>query len=118
MSATSVSTEERLMRAIRRIIPNLVSTKTKGQNGRIGIFGGSIEYTGAPYFAGIIYVYVFVICKFITSLLKNKTEKLITIQRIKMEIKEEKGRKLPFRLFAMNINEVFISMPLTKAHLL
>lgn len=25
----------------------------KGQAGRIGIIGGSLEYTGAPYYAGI-----------------------------------------------------------------
>ena len=39
------------------IIPSLsnaqVSGKKKGSDGCIGIVGGSREYTGAPYFAGI-----------------------------------------------------------------
>lgn len=34
-------------------IPKLVDLKHKGDAGRIGIVGGSVEYTGAPYFAGI-----------------------------------------------------------------
>ncbi|XP_076312799.1 ATP-dependent (S)-NAD(P)H-hydrate dehydratase-like [Tachypleus tridentatus] len=38
---------------IRLIIPPLTSAAYKGQAGRIGIVGGSREYTGAPYFAGI-----------------------------------------------------------------
>lgn len=51
--ATSVSVDERMLKGIRRIIPNLNNTKYKGQDGRIGIFGGSTEYTGAPYFASM-----------------------------------------------------------------
>ncbi|XP_013791909.2 ATP-dependent (S)-NAD(P)H-hydrate dehydratase-like [Limulus polyphemus] len=38
---------------IRLIIPPLTFVAHKGQAGRIGIIGGSREYTGAPYFAGI-----------------------------------------------------------------
>ncbi|XP_050343482.1 ATP-dependent (S)-NAD(P)H-hydrate dehydratase isoform X2 [Nymphalis io] len=34
-------------------IPPLDGTHHKGQAGRIGIVGGSLEYTGAPYFSGI-----------------------------------------------------------------
>lgn len=34
-------------------IPPLDNKNHKGQAGRIGIVGGSLEYTGAPYFAGI-----------------------------------------------------------------
>ncbi|KAM3967207.1 NAD(P)HX dehydratase [Aphomia sociella] len=34
-------------------IPKLDGASHKGQAGRIGIVGGSLEYTGAPYFAGI-----------------------------------------------------------------
>ncbi|EZA53703.1 Carbohydrate kinase domain-containing protein [Ooceraea biroi] len=49
----SSSTDERMLRGIRKVIPNLISTKHKGQDGRIGIFGGSTEYTGAPYFAAM-----------------------------------------------------------------
>jgi ATP-dependent NAD(P)H-hydrate dehydratase len=36
----------------KEIIPTLVFNSHKGQNGRIGILGGSIDYTGAPYYAG------------------------------------------------------------------
>ena len=45
--------DDRLVKAIRKIVPALTSAKHKGQDGRIGIFGGSFEYTGAPYFAGM-----------------------------------------------------------------
>lgn len=37
----------------RSIIPPLLETMHKGQAGRIGIIGGSLEYTGAPFFAAI-----------------------------------------------------------------
>lgn len=37
----------------RQLAPSLDQGRHKGQAGRIGIFGGSLEYTGAPYFAGI-----------------------------------------------------------------
>ncbi|XP_015437822.1 PREDICTED: ATP-dependent (S)-NAD(P)H-hydrate dehydratase [Dufourea novaeangliae] len=51
--STSASIDERMLKGIRRVVPNLNSVKYKGQDGRIGIFGGSIEYTGAPYFAAM-----------------------------------------------------------------
>ena len=35
------------------IIPPLTSSLHKGQLGKIGIIGGCLEYTGAPFFAGI-----------------------------------------------------------------
>ena len=38
---------------IKNIIPKLSSSLHKGQCGRIGIIGGSCEYTGAPYFAAM-----------------------------------------------------------------
>lgn len=34
------------------VVPGIKS-KTKGDAGKIGVIGGSIEYTGAPYFAAI-----------------------------------------------------------------
>ncbi|KAL3183658.1 hypothetical protein MRX96_033756 [Rhipicephalus microplus] len=46
----SVSAEQRLVCAI---IPPLCSERHKGQAGRIGILGGSVDFTGAPYFAGM-----------------------------------------------------------------
>lgn len=51
--STSSSMDERMLKGIRKVIPNLINTKYKGQDGRIGIFGGSTEYTGAPYFAAM-----------------------------------------------------------------
>lgn len=38
---------------VKSIIPSLSHEKHKGQAGRIGIVGGSIDYTGAPYYAAI-----------------------------------------------------------------
>ncbi|KAJ0396923.1 hypothetical protein P43SY_000982 [Pythium insidiosum] len=38
---------------LRRMIPPLTHSFRKGQHGRVGIVGGSFEYTGAPYYAGI-----------------------------------------------------------------
>lgn len=38
---------------IKQIIPPLTSALHKGQLGKIGVIGGSLEYTGAPFFAGI-----------------------------------------------------------------
>lgn len=35
------------------VAPPLSGGRHKGQSGRIGVIGGSLEYTGAPYFAGI-----------------------------------------------------------------
>ncbi|XP_028044643.1 ATP-dependent (S)-NAD(P)H-hydrate dehydratase [Monomorium pharaonis] len=49
----SSSMDERMLKGIRKVVPNLINTKYKGQDGRIGIFGGSVEYTGAPYFAAM-----------------------------------------------------------------
>lgn len=43
----------KLIDAVRYAIPHLSSDLRKGSLGRIGIIGGSKEYTGAPYFAGI-----------------------------------------------------------------
>lgn len=51
--STTISIDERMLKAIRKIVPNLNNTKYKGQDGRIGIFGGSTDYTGAPYFAAM-----------------------------------------------------------------
>jgi ATP-dependent NAD(P)H-hydrate dehydratase len=42
-----------IIEQFKRIIPNLSSSLHKGQSGKIGIVGGSFEYTGAPYYAGI-----------------------------------------------------------------
>ncbi|XP_059826561.1 ATP-dependent (S)-NAD(P)H-hydrate dehydratase isoform X1 [Hypanus sabinus] len=44
---------ERNLQLVRNIVPPLVAEKHKGQDGKIGVVGGSREYTGAPYFAAI-----------------------------------------------------------------
>ena len=36
-----------------KIFPELTPDKKKGENGVIGVIGGSYEYTGAPYYAAI-----------------------------------------------------------------
>lgn len=41
-----------LVRA-RDVVPALSTLKHKGEAGRVGIVGGSLEYTGAPYYAAI-----------------------------------------------------------------
>lgn len=43
----------KLLNLVRSLVPKLTTDRYKGQNGRIGIIGGSLEYTGAPYFAAI-----------------------------------------------------------------
>ncbi|XP_055923409.1 ATP-dependent (S)-NAD(P)H-hydrate dehydratase [Eupeodes corollae] len=48
----SVDTNK-LLRLARLVVPSLGNGKHKGQAGRIGVIGGSLEYTGAPYFAAI-----------------------------------------------------------------
>jgi hypothetical protein len=42
-----------LSNTLKALIPVLTSTRHKGQNGKIGIIGGSFQYTGAPYYAAI-----------------------------------------------------------------
>lgn len=42
-----------MIKAVKECIPPLDGSSYKGQAGRIGVVGGSLEYTGAPYFAGI-----------------------------------------------------------------
>eukprot|EP00949_MAST-11_sp_MAST-11-sp1_P004896 g4896.t1 len=37
---------------LREVAPPLDGTLHKGQAGRIGVLGGSLDYTGAPYYAG------------------------------------------------------------------
>ncbi|ODM98386.1 ATP-dependent (S)-NAD(P)H-hydrate dehydratase [Orchesella cincta] len=45
--------DEALLASCRAFIPSLTNALHKGQAGRIGVLGGSEEYTGAPYFAAI-----------------------------------------------------------------
>uniref|UniRef100_A0A6P7GC00 ATP-dependent (S)-NAD(P)H-hydrate dehydratase n=1 Tax=Diabrotica virgifera virgifera TaxID=50390 RepID=A0A6P7GC00_DIAVI len=45
--------EQSISQRASRLAPPLTQDKHKGQAGRIGVFGGSLEYTGAPYFSSI-----------------------------------------------------------------
>ncbi|XP_063709562.1 ATP-dependent (S)-NAD(P)H-hydrate dehydratase [Culicoides brevitarsis] len=42
-----------LLERAKNVVPVLSDERHKGQYGRIGVFGGSMEYTGAPYLAAI-----------------------------------------------------------------
>lgn len=42
-----------ILKIARGIIPPLTSSLHKGQLGKIGVIGGCLEYTGAPFYAGI-----------------------------------------------------------------
>ncbi|CAG7838636.1 unnamed protein product [Allacma fusca] len=53
MSNTPVGSDEALLASARAFIPSLTNAMHKGQAGRIGVIGGSEEYTGAPYFSAI-----------------------------------------------------------------
>jgi NAD(P)H-hydrate repair Nnr-like enzyme with NAD(P)H-hydrate dehydratase domain len=53
MSQIKTLLHHQLLPNIKKIIPPLSSSLHKGQAGKIGIIGGSKEYTGAPYYASI-----------------------------------------------------------------
>ena len=38
---------------LKKVVPSLTNALHKGQLGKIGIIGGCLEYTGAPFYAGI-----------------------------------------------------------------
>ena len=38
---------------MKSLLPKLEISKHKGQNGKVGVMGGSKEFTGAPYYAGM-----------------------------------------------------------------
>ncbi|KAI9296511.1 carbohydrate kinase [Neoconidiobolus thromboides FSU 785] len=42
-----------LISSAKKLLPILGGSHHKGQSGRVGVIGGSLEYTGAPYFAAI-----------------------------------------------------------------
>ncbi|KAJ3287334.1 hypothetical protein HK104_008650 [Borealophlyctis nickersoniae] len=48
-----MSSTSSLIASIKKFIPPLTEALHKGQAGRIAVIGGSEDYTGAPYFAGI-----------------------------------------------------------------
>lgn len=42
-----------LIGSVSSILPQLQSRGYKGDNGRIGVIGGSYEFTGAPFYSAI-----------------------------------------------------------------
>lgn len=42
-----------VIKRCKSLIPELLYSNHKGQCGRVGVFGGSKDFTGAPYFAGL-----------------------------------------------------------------
>ncbi|KAL8414998.1 hypothetical protein RB594_005995 [Gaeumannomyces avenae] len=52
MPEMSAATKEILGR-VRRMVPPMLESFHKGQLGRIGVIGGSEDYTGAPYFSAM-----------------------------------------------------------------
>jgi len=44
---------KRIIKEVQKIIPPLSPKMHKGQAGRVGVIGGSQDYTGAPFFAAI-----------------------------------------------------------------
>ena len=46
-------THDQLMSALDDLVPPLTRTNHKGQHGKVGVVGGCLEYTGAPYFAAM-----------------------------------------------------------------
>lgn len=47
------SQHTQLIQAFKKVIPPLLFDAHKGEAGRIGVVGGSEEYTGAPIFASM-----------------------------------------------------------------
>ncbi|KAF7309882.1 ATP-dependent (S)-NAD(P)H-hydrate dehydratase [Mycena indigotica] len=48
-----MQTVSSVLKQVKQLIPPLDGTLHKGQSGRVGVFGGALDYTGAPYFAAI-----------------------------------------------------------------
>ena len=50
---TAQMNTSQILKLAREIVPSLTSSLHKGQLGKIGVIGGCLEYTGAPFYAGI-----------------------------------------------------------------
>ncbi|KAL3274132.1 hypothetical protein HHI36_015546 [Cryptolaemus montrouzieri] len=84
-SKPRVLSEDGLLSRCKQLAPSLSQDKHKGQAGRIGVFGGSLEYTGAPYYAAITslkvgadLVYVFCM-KDAATVIKSYSPELIVL---------------------------------------
>jgi len=52
-SSTTSQAESTMLQMVKSLVPQLDSSYHKGQCGRVAVFGGCTQYTGAPYFAAI-----------------------------------------------------------------
>ncbi|TBU44063.1 hypothetical protein BD309DRAFT_1000726 [Dichomitus squalens] len=50
---TEMPVPKHIFNQIKAIIPPLNGTLHKGQSGRVGVLGGALDYTGAPFFASM-----------------------------------------------------------------
>ena len=53
MQATQLTYNQTKYSIIKNLLPKLERTLHKGSNGKVGVVGGSKDYTGAPYYAAI-----------------------------------------------------------------
>lgn len=53
LGASAMSGGGDMEAAIRRLVPPLSYGARKGQMGRVGVLGGSADFTGAPFYAGM-----------------------------------------------------------------
>lgn len=86
---------ETLLNRCKKLVPSLSNDKHKGQSGRIGVFGGSKDYTGAPYFAsmsalrtGADLVYVFC-AEAATQPIKSYSPELMVVPYLDVEMPVE-----------------------------
>jgi ATP-dependent NAD(P)H-hydrate dehydratase len=42
-----------MLSIVKKVFPPLLATSRKGDNGRIAVIGGSVEFTGAPFYSAI-----------------------------------------------------------------
>ncbi len=53
LSMSIPASSSALRQKVSSLLPSLSSALRKGNRGRVGVVGGSLEYTGAPYFAAM-----------------------------------------------------------------
>jgi ATP-dependent NAD(P)H-hydrate dehydratase len=77
------------------LIPELSYSKHKGESGRIGIFGGSKDFTGAPYYAGMSALrtgadLVFIFCAHAASQpIKSYSPELMVVPFLDVDVPKE-----------------------------
>lgn len=79
----------------KHLVPDMSYSKHKGQCGRVGIFGGSKDFTGAPYFAGMSSLrtgadLIFVFCvQAAAQPIKSYSPELMVVPYLDIEMPEE-----------------------------